>query len=155
MTAAHLLLALALPLAQAKPAPAPGAPYFLLLPSVSYGAPLRTAANFAVFRSNPNPRQEQLIEGWMADAGVGQGGVRVSAGLARYLEYFGLDLRGAITRTFGSPRAATPRATYAGVEGGMTIAYVRFTIGVAHRLGGSGDKATIFTWSGGVQIPIK
>jgi hypothetical protein len=152
---AHLLLALALPLAQAARPPASGAPFYLLFPSVSYGAPLRTAASFAVFRSNPNPKQEQQIEGWLVEAGIGQGGARISAGHAGFLEYFGLDVRGVLTRTFASPRKATPRATYAGVEGGMTIAYVRLAAGFAHRLTGSGERATIFTWSGAVQIPIK
>jgi hypothetical protein len=155
MSAAHLLLALLLPLAQAKPAPAPGAPFYLLLPSVSYGAPLRTSVSFAVFRSNPNPRQEQLIQGWLVEAGVGQGGARVSAGASRFLEYMGLDLRGVLTRTFGSPRAASPRSMYAGGEASLTIGYFRASAGFAHRLGGSGGKAAIFTWSGGVQIPIK
>jgi hypothetical protein len=155
MNAVHLLLALALPFAQAKPAPAPGAPYYLVLPSISYGAPLRTSASVALFRSNPNPRQEQLIDGWIAEGGAGRGGVRFSAGYASFLEYLGLDLRGAVTRTFGSPRSATPRSTYAGVEGGITIAYARFTVGIARRLGGSGDKAAIFSWTAGVQIPIK
>jgi hypothetical protein len=155
MNAAHILLALTLPLAHAPKAPPPADPYYLLLPSVSYGAPLRTAVSFAVFRSNPNPRQEQLIDGWSVEAGVGQGGARFSAGHSSFLEYVGIDLRGVLTRTFKSPRGATPSSTYAGVEGGLTIAYVRVTAGVAHRLGGLGGKATIFTWSGGVQIPIK
>jgi len=154
VNAAHLLLALALPLGQAAPAKAPEPAFHLLLPSVSYGAPLRTAASFAFFRSVSDPRQ-QLTEGPLVEAGIGQGGWRVSAGWVRFEEYVGLDLRAVVTRTFAAPRAATPRATYAGAEAGLTIAYVRVSAGVAHRLGGSGAKATIFTWAGAVQIPIK
>jgi hypothetical protein len=50
---------------------------------------------------------------------------------------------------------ADAHASYAGVETGMTIAYVRLSIGASHRLTGSGAKPNIFTWSAALQIPIK
>lgn len=153
MNAARLLLALGLPLAHAA-APAPPRTFHLLFPSVSYGAPLRTSASFAFFHSITDV-SKQLSEGPIVEAGIGQGGWRVSGGWARFLEFAGIDARAVVTRTFASPRAASPRATYAGAEAGLTIYYVRVSAGVAHRLGGSGEKSTIFSWSGALQIPIK
>ncbi|TAK13402.1 MAG: hypothetical protein EPO35_10375 [Acidobacteria bacterium] len=128
----------------------------LILAGVQYGAPMRTSASVALFMSRSLNKTYPRIEGWLVEAGAGQGGGRISVGHAGFLEYLGLDLRGVLSRTWNSPRAATPKATYGGLEAGMTILYVRVSAGVARRLAGpAGDHATIFTWSGAIQIPIK
>jgi hypothetical protein len=127
----------------------------IVFASAQYGAPLRTSASLALFVANPNPTRHPRMDGWIVEGGAGQGGARVSAGTAGFLEYFGIDLRGVVTRTFARARAADAHAAYAGVEAGMTIAYVRLSIGASHRLTGSGAKPNIFTWSAALQIPIK
>lgn len=127
----------------------------IVFASAQYGAPLRTSASLALFVANPNPTRHPRMDGWIVEGGAGQGGVRVSVGTAGFLEYFGIDLRGVVSRTFARPRAADARSTYAGAEAGMTIAYVRLSIGAAHRVSGSGAKPTILTWGAAVQIPIK
>lgn len=144
--------------AEARQAPPPTlpAPFRIVFAGAQYGTPLKASASLGLFRSQPNPARHPQIDGFIVEAGAGPGGVRASAGLAGFLEFFGLDLRGVVTRTFSQPRGASARSTYGGVEGGLTIYYVRLSAGVAHRLAGPpGDKATIFSWGAAVLIPFK
>ena len=148
------LLVLALPL-QAQNAPGTTQRFEpLLLPGVYYGAPEKISGGLAVFL----PTHEEggfRRRGFIADGRVGQGGATGSFGFASIVEYLELDARGAVHRTWASPRGATPHATYLGGEAGASIAYVRFTLGVAHRVSGLSDAdETILTWSAGVHFPI-
>jgi len=125
----------------------------LFLPAVQYGGPLRISGGLAVFvpigDRGTSRRQGVVIEG-----SGGQGGARLSAGLARFIEAFGLDARAVLNRTWSSPLGASPDSTYGGLEAGLSIAYVRVSVGVAHRISGaSGPDATILTWGVALQLP--
>lgn len=127
---------------------------WLFLAGAQYGTPMRLSAGLAVFVPTGDPRRA-LREGFIVEGSAGQGGARVSAGLARFLEYVGLDARAVLSRTSTSPRGGTPNSTYGGLEAGITIAYVRVSAGVAHRIPGApGPNATIFAWGAGVQCPF-
>jgi hypothetical protein len=154
MNAAHLLFAIGLPVAQAAPMAPPVPPLHLILPSVSFGSPLRTSAGVAYVLLISDP-SAQLVQGPLVEASAGQGGWRASAGWARFLEFAGIDARAVLTRTFASPRVASPHATYAGAEAGLTIYYARVSGGFASRVAGSSGRSRIFTWSAALQIPIK
>lgn len=139
--------------------PPAGSRGVLLLPGGQYGSPLRTSGVLAVYV--PTKVEGGFrSRGWIADGGVGQAGARASFGRAAVLEYLETDLRGVVYRTWGTPRGASTRSTYIGAEAGMSIAYARFTAGIARRISGarrasgaSGDGATIVTWGVGVQVP--
>ena len=139
-----------------RPAPALPQPdkAIMFLPAVQFEAPSRITAGLSVFfptKVEPGPRSE----GYIVEARAGQRGGRVSFGRVGYLEYLGLDTRVFVGRTWGDPLNASTDSTYAGVEGGMTIAYVRVAVGVARRVSGpSGPHGTVFTWSAGVHLPI-
>jgi hypothetical protein len=126
----------------------------MLLPSVQYGAPLKWSGGLAVFL--PTAVEGGFrTRGYIVEGSVGQGGARGSFGFVSYLESFGLDGRAVVHRTRSSPRGASSNATYIGVEGGASFAYVRASVGIARRVSGaSGSDATIPTWTAGVQIPI-
>ena len=140
--------------AQAQPTAPPDAySDVMFLPGVQYGGPLRISGGLAVFVPVGEVRTD-FREGVVVEASGGQGGVRVSAGLARFLEAFGLDSRAVLTRTWSSPLNASADSTYGGLEAGLSIAYVRVSVGVGHRIAGpSGPDATIVTWGAGVQLP--
>lgn len=119
-----------------------------------YGEPLRISAGFATFL--PVGKQVYPIRsGVLVEGSAGQAGARASAGVARFLEYMGLDGRAVLSRTWGSPSGATPDSTYVGAEGGLAIWYLRFSAGVARRIAGpAGPHRTIFTWGAGLQYPF-
>ena len=108
------------------PAPAPKPPAPLFIPGIQYGAPLKISGGLAVYL----PAREEggfRSEGWIVEGSAGQAGARGSFGVARFLEYLGLDARAVLHRTWG----------------------------VAHRLSGStAGEATMFSWSVGVQYPF-
>jgi len=125
----------------------------LFLPSAQYGGPLKISGGLAVFVPIGETRTE-FRQGIEVEGSAGQGGARASVGLARFLEAFGLDARAVLTRTWSSPRDASPDSTYGGIEAGVSIAYVRVSVGVAHRIAGaSGPDATIVTWGAALQLP--
>lgn len=126
----------------------------LFLPGAQYGTPMQTSAGLAMFVPTSDPSRARR-GGFLVEGSAGQGGARVSAGPAAFLEYAGLDTRAVLSRMWTSPRGATPHSTYAGLEAGITIAYVRLSAGVAHRIAGApGPHATIFTWGAGLQFPF-
>ena len=97
----------------------------------------------------------EFLSGAIIDGRVGQAGVSAAVGYVSFLEYVGIDLRGVVSRTGHAPRAATADATYAGAEAGLTIAFARFSIGVAQRVSGPGGQhGTVLTWSIGGHFPI-
>jgi hypothetical protein len=139
-----------------RPVPVQPAPdkSIMFLPAVQFEAPSRITAGLSVFfptKVEPGFRRE----GYIVEARAGQSGGRVAFGRVGYLEYLGLDARAFLGRTWGDPLNASTDSTYAGVEGGMTIAYVRIALGVAQRLSGpSGKHGTVLTWSAGLHVPI-
>ncbi len=149
-----IAFALASSACQASP-PVPPTRNPLVLASVQYGAPLRTFAGLSVFLPTAESGGFRR-RGFIIDGGVGQAGARLSFGPAGILEYFESDVRGVVYRTWGEPRGATAKSTYAGVEIGVMIAYVRLSVGAAHRIAGpSGPPANVVSWSVGAQIPLK
>lgn len=148
---AALLLA-ALSIAQQPPMHTPHlGPMFL--PAVSYGRPQGLSAGLSVFLPTADDGRQR--DGFIVDAAAGRGGARVGFGRATFIEYVGLDARAVAARTFDSPNGASARSTYAGLEAGLTLAYVRVSAGVSRRLSGpAGPRATIFTWTAGLQYPI-
>jgi hypothetical protein len=125
----------------------------LLLPNAQYGTPLKTSVGLGLFFETSD--DGQLLSGAIVEGAAGQGGIRGAFGLQRFLEYIGLDVRAVVHRTWSSPRGASADSTYLGGEMGLTIAYVRLSLGFARRVAGpSGEKATIKTWTAGMQIPI-
>lgn len=119
-----------------------------------YGAPLRTSAGLMIFI--PTVVQGGFrSSGFLADGLVGQSGGRVSFGLVTAVEYFAVDVRGVVTRTWASPRGVSTDATYAGAEAGASIGYVHISGGLLHRVAGSpGRRATAGSWSIGLQVPL-
>ena len=114
-----------------------------------YNAPTRVTGSIGIQwwrdRAGSDP------DGWTVDAGVGQSGLKVSAGLFQDNEDGWLDLRGVVTRTWADPVLATGGSTYVGAEAGATFMMVRFVVGVAHRVAGQdGPRGTVFT--GGIQL---
>ena len=125
----------------------------LFLPAVQYGAPLKISGGLAVFVP-VGERGTMTRQGVIVEGSGGQGGLRASVGLARFIEVSGLDARIVIDRTWSSPRDASPDSTYGGIEAGLSIAYVRVSVGVAHRISGpSGPDTTILTWGAAFQLP--
>ena len=128
----------------------------LVLPYVQYGAPLRVSAGLAFFRPTGDNRSAARGQGLLVEGGAGQSGARAAVGAYSFEEYLVIDGRLVIARTWGSPLRASSDSTYAGVEAGLSIAYVRVSTGVARRLSGpAGAHATAFFWSIGLQIPLR
>lgn len=146
-----LLAALLVP--QPAPQPQPDlSPMFL--PSVQLEAPARLTAGLSVFVPT-HAEGGFRRDGYIFEARAGIGGGRIAAGRAGYLEYLGLDARLFLARTWNVPLNASKDSTYAGVEGGVSIAYFRASLGVAQRLSGpSGPYGTVLTWSFGLQVPF-
>jgi hypothetical protein len=125
---------------------------------VQGGAPLRLSGGATAFIpfgravSGDGLKQQEAVE---LQASGGLGGARVAGGVAFLAGPFGPDVLVSLTRTSGSPRSATPRATYVGVEGGFNCMIARVSVGLAQRVAGpSGQKDTIFTWQAAVQLPV-
>lgn len=139
-----------------RPAPAQPAPdlSLMFLPSVQFEAPSRLSGGLSVFiPTSDDPGSGR--GGYIVEARAGRNGARVAFGRAGYLEYLGLDARAFVMRTWSDPLNASTDSTYAGAEGGLSIAYVRVALGVGQRVAGpSGKHGTIFTWSAGVQLPL-
>ncbi len=137
----------------------------VLLVGAQYGAPTRLAATAGVLLGPPRPFRpgdspDSSRVGLVLAGGAGTGGFRVAAGAAALaLEgpflTTGLDALFTVTRTGRTPRGAAGESTYVGAEAGLVIMSVRLSAGVAHRVAGhAGQKATIFTWNVGVQVPL-
>lgn len=125
----------------------------LFLPAVQYGAPLRISGGLAVYFETKV--DGDFTSGPIVEGSAGQGGVRASFGFASFLEYLGLDARGVVYRTVAHPRGASADSTYLGGEAGLTIAYVRASLGVAQRVAGpGGEHGTILTWTVAVHVPL-
>jgi len=129
-----------------------------------YSAPTRWTGDVAMLFRLGKPRQNgdlgdlQEHRGLEVEASAGVGGARLALGPAFVGKppggpaLFGADLLVGLTRTWNSPRGASTRSSYAGLEGGLTLLMVRLSAGIAHRVAGTeGPDANIFTWSVGVR----
>ena len=161
-----VILLAAMLVSVAAPAVAqPGSGHPVLLIGGQYGAPAGLSGTAGVLIAppkalTPGTSPDSSRAGLVLKGGAGTGGFGVAAGAtALALEgpflTTGFDALFTISRTGHSPRGAAADSTYAGVEAGLVIMSVRLSAGVAHRVAGlPGPKATIFTWSAGVQIPL-
>jgi hypothetical protein len=94
-----------------------------------------------------------------ATLGMGAGRIGVGRSLLVLTEEKSIrvlaDLKAVATRTWDEPRGASHHATYLGVEGGLSVAFVRLTMGVSKRLEDKPSGASaLFTWGLGVQVRI-
>jgi len=162
--AAALVLFAAPALAQAQGASA-RLDHPVLLVGGQYGAPTRLTGTAGLLIARPRPFEsgtapDSSRAGLVLTVGAGTGGVRVAAGAAALalegpMLTTGLDALFTLSRTADSPRGATGGSTYIGGEVGLVIMSVRLSAGVARRTAGDpAPKATIFTWSVGVQLPL-
>ena len=134
---------LALPLALA-PAPARAGtfPYWGLL----FGTPERATAHVGVSFGDDIPSGASegfaLGTGPVVEASIGLGAGKIGIGRSilililteeKSLRVYG-DLKAVATRTWDKPRGASAHGTYLGVEGGLSVSFVRFTMGVSKRL---------------------
>jgi hypothetical protein len=160
---ALVLLAMAAPVAAQQAARWFDQPVVLV--GGQYGAPGRMSASAGVLIAPPRPlasgtAPDSSRVGILVRGTAGSGGFSVGAGgaaLALEGPYLttGFDALFTVTRTGETPRGAGADSTYVGVEGGLVLMSVRLSAGVAHRAAGPpGPKATIFTWSVGVQLPL-
>jgi hypothetical protein len=139
-------------------------PVFLL--GAHYGAPTRAAATAGVLipvgtQPEHDIQPSVMRRGLIVDAAIGAGGQQLSAGWGarmhegNLLLLYGLDFSATLTRTTNSPRSAAANSLHAGASAGLNLSVVRVTAGIERRISGaSGPKATIFTWSVGVQVPL-
>lgn len=157
------LLGFAAPAFAQGPAARLDHPVFLV--GGQYGTPTRLVGTAGVLiapprQFEPGASPDSSRVGLVLAGGVGTGGFRVAAGgAALALEgpflTSGFDALFTLTRTRETPRGAAANSTYVGGEAGLVIMSVRLSAGVARRAAGTpGPKATIFTWSVGVQIPL-
>ena len=162
-TAAVLLFASATPVfAQSAKT---GLDHPVAIVGAQYGAPTEWFGSAGILIAPPKPFQpgtsgDSSRAGLIVTGGAGSGGYRIASGvtgLALEGPYLttGFDGLFTVTRTGHNPHSAAADSTYIGGEFGFVIMSVRLSAGASHRTSGtSSGKATIFTWSAGVQIPI-
>lgn len=158
-TAGLLLFGLAL--LMPSPARAGSFPYF----GVSFGTPERAAAHAGVAFGGSIPAGGGELEiggGSIVEFSFGEGAGQFSVGrsLVVLTEEKALravaDVRATLAHTWDSPRGASPHATYAGIEGGLSVSLVRFTLGVSKRLEQKPIGSDVLvTWGIGVQIRLR
>jgi len=133
---------------------------------LSFGSPDRLAARLGLSFGDhvPGADTEGLAvgTGTVAELAIGQGSGTIGVGKSfivlvpeeRSLRVVG-DLKALAVRTWDEPRSASPNSTYLGLEGGLSVAIVRFTIGVSKRLEDrvEGDE-WLYHWSLGIQVRI-
>jgi hypothetical protein len=136
----------------------------ILLVGARYAAPTRWTGGLGLLIPFGKPREDGDLgdlrehRGLEVEGSAGAGGARLAFGPAfvgkppKGPVLFAADVLGTVTRTWSSPHKASADSTYVGLEGGLVLLMVRFSTGVAHRMEGPvGLKATILTWSVGVQ----
>lgn len=132
---------------------------------LSFGTSERTAASLGVTFGDRVPGDVSegfaLGTGPILEATVGLGGAKLGVGKSflvltdqksvRLLA----DWKAVGARTWDRPRGASAHATYLGLEGGLSLSFVRFNLGVAKRLEEKSRGANVlFTWGIGAQVRI-
>jgi hypothetical protein len=132
---------------------------------VSFGTPERAAAQFGVSFGRGIPTEAgdgvALGSGPVIEGALGLGGARLGVGRSflllteeKSVRVFA-DFKVVGRRTWDRPRGASAHASYLGVEGGLSVAFVRLTVGVARRLEDKTRGArTLVTWGIGTQIRL-
>lgn len=130
---------------------------------LAFGTPERAAAHIGVSFGDHIPNQSEseiaIGSGPVVEATIGMGAGKIGIGRSillltdeKRLRVLA-DVKAVATRTWDEPRGASAHATYLGVEGGLSVSFVRFTLGVSKRLENKGAGANVlFTWGAGVQI---
>ncbi|MBK5254745.1 MAG: hypothetical protein JJE39_01800 [Vicinamibacteria bacterium] len=130
---------------------------------LSFGTSERAAAHLGISFGHDIPSEAgegfALGSGPVVEAAVGMGGASLGLGRSILILTEGkplrvyADVKAVTTRTWDRPRSASPHATYLGVEGGLSISFMRFTMGVSKRLERKDSGANVlFTWGAGLQI---
>jgi len=158
---ARFLMLVALLAAWPSQARAGAFPYW----GLSYGSPERWAGHLGLSFGDNVPGAG--IEGFAmgsgtvleATVGVGAGTLGIGKSLVILTEEKSLrvitDLKAIVSRTWDEPRAASVNSTYLGLEGGLSVSFMRLTIGVSKRLEErvEGDE-WMYHWGVGIQIRI-
>ena len=129
---------------------------------LSFGTPQRAAAHLGVSFGRDIPGSDvdglAIGTGPVIEGAVGMGGAKLGLGRSVLLppedsiRVFA-DLKAVGTRTWDKPRGASPHATYLGIEGGLSVAFVRVNLGLSKRVENKTRGANyLFTWGAGVQI---
>ena len=132
---------------------------------LSWGSPDRIAAHLGLSFGDDVPGAGTegfaLGTGTVVEAVVGQGSGTLGIGKSivilteeNKLRLVG-DLKAIGVRTWDEPRSASAHSTYLGVEGGLSLSVVRFTMGVSKRLEDrvEGDE-WLYHWGVGIQVRI-
>lgn len=145
----------------ATPARAGTFPYW----GLSFGTPERAAASLGVSFGDDIPSEAgegvALGTGPVIEATVGMGGGKIGVGRSlliltdeKSLRVYA-DIKAVAGRSWDRPRGASAHATYLGAEGGLSIGFVRFSLGVSKRLESKTAGANVlFSWGAGVQIRL-
>lgn len=133
--------------------------------SLSFGTAERTAASLGVSFGDRIPGEMEegfaLGTGPVIEATVGMGGAKLGVGKSvlvltdeKRLRLYA-DWKAVALRTWDKPRGASPHATYLGLEGGLSLSFVRFSLGMTKRLEEKSRGANLLvTWGIGTQIRI-
>ncbi len=132
---------------------------------LSFGTPERAAAHVGVsFGGNiPSAGVEgfALGSGTVVEAAIGMGAGTLGIGRSMVIltEEKSIrvlaDLKAIVSRSWDEPRSASANSTYLGVEGGLSVAFVRFTMGVSKRLEDRPEgNDWLYHWGLGIQIRI-
>lgn len=158
---ARFLALVALLLGFSSPARAGAFPYW----GLSYGSPERWAGHLGLSFGGDVPgggvEGVALGTGTVVEAtiGIGAGTVGIGKSLVVLTEEKHVrvvaDLKAIVSRTWDEPRAASANSTYLGAEGGLSVSFVRFTLGVSKRLEEriEGDE-WMYHWGVGIQVRI-
>ena len=131
----------------------------------SFGTSERTAVNFGVTfgASVPSDVSEGLALGTgpLIEGTVGMGAAKLGIGKS-FLVLTGhkavrllTDWKAVATRTWDRPRGASAHATYLGLEGGLSLSFVRLNLGLSKRLERKSSGAGLLvTWGLGAQIRL-
>jgi len=130
---------------------------------LSFGNAEREAAHLGFSFGDHIPSEASegfaLGTGPVIEAKVGMGGGRLGIGRSllvlteeKSLRVYA-DIKAVATRTWDKPRGASPHATYLGAEGGLSVSFVRFTLGLSKRIEKKSSGANyLFTWGVGIQV---
>lgn len=129
---------------------------------LSFGTPARATVQLGASIGDHIPsRGEDLAMGTgpVFEAAIGLGGGKIGVGhsLVVLTDEASIrvvaDLKAVAIRSWDEPRGASRNATYLGAEGGLSVSFVRLTVGLAKRLAGRPSGANVLlTWGAGVQI---
>jgi len=130
-------------------------PYFGARPMYggAIGQPLLVSGSVGLIVGRVYPEvtgQPPTSKGLFLQAEPGLGGGKVSIGVAKSDNSFGLAAKACLVRTWGRTWGATPNATYAGGDVQLTGYAIRLSAGCLWRTGASPTNDSMFTWGVGL-----